>query len=105
MSRQWTSHPSSTTSHLARLVCDALSRQQLACTYETLWPPSPTYPPSHKQPTANFSTADASGSTSQAANIIEALEVGSTALLIDEDTSATNLLIRDAMMQARGLEI
>ncbi len=46
-----------------------------------------------------FSTEEASGSTSQAANIMEALEVGSRALLIDEDTSATNFMIRDVRMQ------
>ncbi len=50
--------------------------------------------------TSAFSTDDASGSTSQAANIIEALEGGGTALLLDEDTSATNFLVRDARMQA-----
>ena len=49
--------------------------------------------------TADFSTDDASGSTSQAANIIEAMEVGSKVLLIDEDTSATNFMIRDHRMQ------
>lgn len=49
--------------------------------------------------TRNFSTENASGSTSQAANIIEALEVGARALLIDEDTSATNFMIRDGRMQ------
>ena len=49
--------------------------------------------------TADFSTENASGSTSQAANIIEALHSGSHALLIDEDTSATNFMIRDARMQ------
>ncbi|HIE09852.1 MAG TPA: ATPase, partial [Armatimonadetes bacterium] len=49
--------------------------------------------------TESFSTDDASGSTSQAANIIEALEVGAKLLLIDEDTSATNFMIRDARMQ------
>lgn len=47
-----------------------------------------------------FSTENASGSTSQAANIIEALEIGAKLLLIDEDTSATNFIIRDARMQA-----
>lgn len=47
-----------------------------------------------------FSTDDASGSTSQAANIIEALEIGATTLLVDEDTSATNFMVRDARMQA-----
>jgi predicted ABC-class ATPase len=50
--------------------------------------------------TAHFSTANASGSTSQAAAIAEALEVGATCLLIDEDTSATNFMIRDARMQS-----
>ncbi|KXB06863.1 ABC transporter ATPase [candidate division MSBL1 archaeon SCGC-AAA382A20] len=49
--------------------------------------------------TSSFSTEDASGSTSQAANITEALEVGAQLLLIDEDTSATNLMIRDERMQ------
>jgi predicted ABC-class ATPase len=47
-----------------------------------------------------FETTNASGSTSQAAAIIEALEVGAHALLLDEDTSATNFMIRDARMQA-----
>jgi predicted ABC-class ATPase len=50
--------------------------------------------------TAAFSSDDASGSTSQAANIIEALEAGATGLLLDEDTSATNFMVRDARMQA-----
>jgi predicted ABC-class ATPase len=50
--------------------------------------------------TTLFSSEDASGSTSQAANIIEAIEVGATTLLLDEDTSATNFMIRDARMQA-----
>lgn len=49
--------------------------------------------------TREFSTENASGSTSQAANIIEALEAGATLLLMDEDTSATNFLIRDRRMQ------
>jgi predicted ABC-class ATPase len=49
--------------------------------------------------TSDFSTEDASGSTSQAANIIEAMEVGGNVLLIDEDTSATNFMIRDHRMQ------
>ena len=48
----------------------------------------------------NFCTDNASGSTSQAANLLEALEVGARVLLLDEDTCATNLLIRDARMQA-----
>jgi predicted ABC-class ATPase len=51
------------------------------------------------QKTEDFSTEDASGSTSQAANTIEALEVGAQVLLIDEDTSATNFMIRDHRMQ------
>lgn len=46
-----------------------------------------------------FSTDNASGSTSQAANIIEALECDCKCLLIDEDTSATNFMIRDQKMQ------
>jgi predicted ABC-class ATPase len=50
-------------------------------------------------PTDDFSTANASGSTSQAASTIEAIEAGAGALLIDEDTSATNLMIRDSRMQ------
>ena len=49
--------------------------------------------------TIGFSTQNASGSTSQAANMIEALEVGTSLLLIDEDTSATNFMIRDSRMQ------
>ena len=49
--------------------------------------------------TANFSTANASGSTSQAANLMEAVEAGASALLIDEDTSATNFMIRDDRMR------
>ncbi|UCF38860.1 MAG: ABC-ATPase domain-containing protein [Acidobacteriota bacterium] len=49
--------------------------------------------------TRQFSTENASGSTSQAANILEALEIGTDLLLIDEDTSATNFIIRDARMQ------
>ncbi|MEW6616205.1 MAG: ABC-ATPase domain-containing protein [Thermodesulfobacteriota bacterium] len=49
--------------------------------------------------TAAFSTDNASGSTSQAANIMEALEAGASVLLMDEDTSATNFMIRDLRMQ------
>ena len=49
--------------------------------------------------TKDFSTANASGSTSQAANIAEALEVGTSLLLVDEDTSATNFMIRDERMR------
>jgi len=47
-----------------------------------------------------FTTPNASGSTSQAANIMEALEMGSRLLLIDEDTSSTNFMIRDHRMQS-----
>ena len=49
--------------------------------------------------TNDFTTTNASGSTSQAANIIEALEAGSKVLLVDEDTAATNFMIRDRRMQ------
>ncbi|WP_084546715.1 ABC-ATPase domain-containing protein [Glycomyces arizonensis] len=49
--------------------------------------------------TRHFSTENASGSTSQAAAVVESLEAGSRLLLIDEDTAATNLMIRDARMQ------
>jgi len=49
--------------------------------------------------TTVFSTDNASGSTSQAANIMEAVEIGCRVLLIDEDTSATNFMIRDHRMQ------
>jgi len=51
------------------------------------------------QDTKRFSTENASGSTSQAAAIVEALEVGARLLLVDEDTSATNFMIRDRRMQ------
>ena len=49
--------------------------------------------------TEGFSTPNASGSTSQAANIAEALEMGTSLLLVDEDTSATNFMIRDERMR------
>ena len=49
--------------------------------------------------TIRFTTENASGSTSQAANIVEAIESKATVLLIDEDTSATNFMIRDDLMQ------
>ena len=49
--------------------------------------------------TVSFYTDDASGSTSQAANVIEAMEAGTHTFLIDEDTSATNFMIRDELMQ------
>ena len=51
------------------------------------------------RPTTSFSTTNASGSTSQAANIAEAVEIGSSLLLVDEDTSATNFMIRDERMR------
>ena len=49
--------------------------------------------------TGAFSSEDASGSTSQAANIVEALEIGTSLLLVDEDTSATNFMVRDRRMR------
>lgn len=49
--------------------------------------------------TTRFTTEDASGSTSQAANVVEAMEAGTSLLLMDEDTSATNFMVRDALMQ------
>ena len=49
--------------------------------------------------THNFSTEHASGSTSQAANIMEAVDYGAKLLLIDEDRSATNFMIRDRVMK------
>ena len=52
-----------------------------------------------RKDTRHFSTEDASGSTSQAANLMESIEAGSQLLLIDEDTSATNFMIRDRLMQ------
>ena len=51
-----------------------------------------------KSDTTRFQTENASGSTSQAANTVEALAAGSTVLLIDEDTSATNFMVRDGRM-------
>ncbi|WP_431873137.1 ABC-ATPase domain-containing protein [Nocardiopsis eucommiae] len=50
--------------------------------------------------TRDFRTENASGSTSQAANICEAVEAGARTLLVDEDSTATNLMIRDERMQA-----
>lgn len=52
------------------------------------------------QSTDFFTSSNASGSTSQAANIVEALEAGTGLILVDEDTSATNFMIRDSRMQA-----
>lgn len=53
----------------------------------------------NQKDTKGFYTEDASGSTSQAANVIEGMEAGAKTLLIDEDTSATNFMIRDELMQ------
>lgn len=53
----------------------------------------------NKKDTSKFSTEDASGSTSQAAGIVEGMEAGSKLFLLDEDTSATNFMVRDAFMQ------
>jgi predicted ABC-class ATPase len=53
----------------------------------------------NKKDTKCFSTQDASGSTSQAAGIVEGMEAGSRLFLLDEDTSATNFMVRDAFMQ------
>lgn len=53
----------------------------------------------NKKDTTSFSTPDASGSTSQAAGVIEGIEAGSRLFLIDEDTSATNFMVRDDFMQ------
>ena len=54
----------------------------------------------NKKDTHSFSTEDASGSTSQAAGIVEGMEAGSRLFLLDEDTSATNFMVRDAFMQS-----
>lgn len=53
----------------------------------------------NKADTRRFCTLDASGSTSQAAAIVEGIEAGSRLFLIDEDTSATNFMVRDALME------
>ncbi|MEE2961918.1 MAG: ABC-ATPase domain-containing protein [Myxococcota bacterium] len=53
-----------------------------------------------KVDTSQFDTENASGSTSQAASVVEALEVGSKVLVFDEDTSATNFMIRDLRMRS-----
>lgn len=53
----------------------------------------------NKKDTRSFSTEDASGSTSQAAGIVEGMEAASQVFLLDEDTSATNFMVRDAFMQ------
>lgn len=53
----------------------------------------------NKKDTRAFSTRDASGSTSQAAGLVESMEASSRLFLIDEDTSATNFMVRDDLMQ------
>ncbi len=53
----------------------------------------------HKKDTKSFTSENASGSTSQACNIMEAIELGARLLLIDEDTSATNFMVRDRKIQ------
>ena len=50
--------------------------------------------------TTHFTTEDASGSTSQAAGIVEGIFSGCHAFLIDEDTSAANFMVRDELMQS-----
>ena len=54
--------------------------------------------PDHRN-TEHFCTEDASGSTSQAAAVMESMESGARVLMIDEDTSATNFLVRDELMK------
>lgn len=49
--------------------------------------------------TKDFSTLSASGSTSEAANLLEAMEAGARTFLIDEDSSAVNFLIRDVRVR------
>lgn len=53
----------------------------------------------NKKDTKKFTTEDASGSTSQAAAVVEGMEAGTRLFLIDEDTSATNFMVRDEFMQ------
>lgn len=53
----------------------------------------------NKKDTTAFTTEDASGSTSQAAGVVEGIEAGTRLFLIDEDTSATNFMVRDEFMQ------
>ena len=52
-----------------------------------------------RRDTQHFCTEDASGSTSQAAAVMESMESGARMLMIDEDTSATNFLVRDELMK------
>lgn len=61
----------------------------------------PTLPGATKTvDTTHFSTRDSSGSTSQAANVSEAIEMGATAMLVDEDVSAANFMARDGRMRS-----
>lgn len=53
----------------------------------------------NQKDTTRFYSEDASGSTSQAANVVEGIEAGTSLFLIDEDTSATNFMLRDQLMQ------
>lgn len=53
----------------------------------------------NKKDTVSFQTEDASGSTSQAAAVVESMEAGCKLFLVDEDTSATNFMVRDELMQ------
>lgn len=59
-------------------------------------------PPGVSKPldTTHFSSGEASGSTSQAANVSEAMEMGATAFLVDEDVSAANFMARDGRMRS-----
>jgi hypothetical protein len=50
--------------------------------------------------TQRFSTDEASGSTSQASNVVEAIEMGASAMLVDEDVSAANFMARDGRMRS-----
>lgn len=54
--------------------------------------------------TTHFSTGEASGSTSQAANVVEAIEMGASAFLVDEDVSAANFMARDGRMRAMVMD-
>lgn len=54
--------------------------------------------------TSHFSTGEASGSTSQAANVVEAIEMGASSLLVDEDVSAANFMARDGRMRAMVMD-
>ena len=62
--------------------------------------PGPRPPPGPASPLVSEPSRNLLGTCPQAASIIEALEGGASALLLDEDTSATNFMIRDARMQA-----